>query len=415
MKLSYLNISCLTAGLLFAGYVFAAEHPTGTLKAVYVFTDETSSNGIYQPSYNLYEGFGLSFEDFSYKPKNGTRFFGDFKNVTLDNRNLNFGAAKTGLFNARISHNQYRRIYSFDESRSTDRKNTNGTVWAQIHKNVRVFGGYGQINKNGQSLDLTEPTGFLGANQFDYSQKYYHAGTRLNYQKSYLEFSFRGSDFEDKVSSTNDRQSSQFRVTASSPVPIYDDFYLNGGFQHFIVKVNDIDDTLTSNTGWGGVRYFNKLGYHAKYSFIWDRARRTTDLAATDNITNAFYLGKEWRGNGGITVGYSYRINDDITDELKTNGYYFSGWFKPHVKLTLRAGYGSELTDVESGSTLTGDRDFTRYNASAAYKFTYGTWRAKFENKKTENKDIGSTADFMRAGTDFMVNVEKYGELSVSY
>jgi hypothetical protein len=395
--------------------IIAAERPSGVLKAGYVYTDETGNEGVYQPSYNLYDGLALSLEDFKYKLENGTRLFGDFKNVTLENRNLVFGAAKTGLFNARVSHNQYRRIYSFDESRSTDRKNSSGNFWAQAHKNVRVFGGYGQIDKSGHTIDLTEPTGFAGVNQVDYSQKYYHAGTRLNYQKSYLELSYRGSDFKDNLNSTNDRKSVQFRATASTPVPRLEDFYVHGGFQHFEVEVENINDTLTANTGWGGVRYFNKEGYHAKYSFIWDRARRATELAATDNITNAVYVGKEWRGQGGLTVGYIYCINDDIFDELKSNGYSFSGWLKPHDRLTLRAGYGAELTDVEAGSTLTGDKDYTRYNASAAYKFKYGTWRAKFENKQTENEDIGSAADFTRLGTDISINVEDYGEITGAY
>lgn len=401
--------------MLLCSVVFGAERPTGTLKAGYIYTDETGNEGVYQPSYNLYDGFVLSLEDFRYKLENNIRFFGDFKNVTLDNRNLVFGAAKTGLFSAKFSHNQYRRIYSFDESRSTERKNTNGNLWVQAHKNIRIFGGYGQIDKSGRSLDLIEPAGFTGLNQIDYSQKYYHAGTRMNYQKSYLELNFRGSDFDDKLNSINNRTSTQFRAMASTPVPKFGDFYLNGGFQHFVVKVEGISDTLTANTGWGGVRYFNKSGYHAKYSFIWDRARRATELAATDNITNALYAGKEWRGTGGLTIGFSYRLTDDIFDELKSNGYFFSGWLKPHAKLTLRAGYGSELTEVESGSTLTGDRDFTRYNASAAYKFKYGVWRTKFENKKTENKDIGSTAGFTRVGTDITVNVEEYGEVTASY
>ncbi|HEX2896996.1 MAG TPA: hypothetical protein VHP63_02985, partial [candidate division Zixibacteria bacterium] len=232
---------------------------------------------------------------------------------------------------------------------------------------------------------------------------------------SYLELSLRGSDFNDDINPTNDRKSIQYRVTGSAPVPRAKGLFVNGGFQHYDLELPNIADTLTANTGWGGLRYFHEKGYYAKYSFIWDRARTTTDLAATDNITNALYLGKEWRSLGGFTVGYSYKLNDDINDELQTDAVHLSGWYKPHRQVTLRAGYGTEISDVESGTTLTGDKDVTRYNVSGTYKFKQGTWRAKFESKQTENKDIGSNADFTRIGTDINFNIEIYGDFSVSY
>lgn len=413
MKIFSLTICLALAFILVA--TIQSEEPHGKVSVGYIFTDEEGNNGIYQPSYNLYEGVGVSLEDFTYKLTNGTKLFGDFRNITLNNRYLTAGASKTGLFNLRLSHNQYRRTYSFDGDKSTKRRNSNGAFWIQAHKNIRLFGGYGVIAKKGESVELTEPAGFVGINGYDYSQKYFNGGARFNYAKSFVEVEYRGSEFENELNSLDKRNTKRYRISAWTPIPRFNEFSVNGGFQHFDLELPNINDTLTSNTGWGGVRYFNKDGFHAKYSFIWDRARRTTDLTATDNISNAVYVGKEWRDQGGLTVGYRHEINDDFSDELSTNGYFFSAWLKPHQKVTLKAGYGSEITDVESGSTLTGDKDFTRYQASGAYKFKQGTWRIKLENKKTENDNIGSTAEFTRVGTDAVLNYEKYGELLFAY
>ncbi len=392
-----------------------SEEPQGTLKLGYVFTDETGNQGVYQPSYNVYEGLGVSLEDFSYRLENGTRFFGDFKNVTLSNRHLSAGVAKTGLYNLRLLHSQYRRNYSFDGDKSTRRLNSNGSFWVQVHKNVRVMGGYGLISRAGESVELTEPAGFTGLNKIDYSQKYFNSGARFSYNRSFLEFDIRGSNFTNELSDSDKRDTRRYRISVSAPIPRLSDFYVNGGFQRFNLQLPDRNDTLVANTGWGGVRYFNASGYNFKYSFVWDRARRTTELTATDNITNAVYAGKEWRNEGGLTLGFRQKINDDFSDELSTKGYFFSSWLKPYPKITLRAGYGSEITDVESGATLTGDKDFTRYNASAAYKFKQGNWRIRLESKKTENNNIGSAAEFTRVGTDVAVNEDKYGDVTLAY
>ncbi len=416
MKIEKMILVFLLSALpLLASSESRPEELQGTLKLGYVFTDETGNQGVYQPSYNVYEGLGVSFEDFSYRLQNGTRFSGDFKNVTLNNRHLSAGVAKTGLYNLRLLHSQYRRNYSFDGDKSSRRLNSNGSFWVQVHENIRVFAGYGQISKKGESVELTEPTGFAGINKIDYSQKYFNSGARFSHNRSFLEFDFKSSDFSNELNSADKRDTKRYRFSASAPIPRLSDFYVNGGFQSFNLRMPDRNDTLTSNTGWGGVRYFNNSGYNFKYSFIWDRSRRTTDLAATDNITNAVYAGKEWRNQGGLTLGYRHKINDDFSDGLSTKGYFFSSWLKPHPKVTLRAGYGSEITDVESGATLTGDKDFTRYNASADYKFKQGNWRIKLESKKTENNDIGSSAEFRKVGTDVTVNVDKYGNVMLAY
>ena len=414
MKNLLTAISLLLLTALLTPSAFADEY-AGTLKIGYLYNDEEGNQGVYQPTYNTYEGLAVSLEGFNYRYKNGTRLFGNFKNLTLNNRHLVFGAASTNKFNLRFRHNKYRRSYSFDEDRASRRRYSNGSLWLQAHKNIRILGGYGQINKSGQSLDLFEPAGLKQLNEFDYSQKFYNVGVKLSRKAAYAQLELRGSNFDDELGKASPRNSKMIRVTGSSPLTNLSNFYINAGFQNYKVKISDTNDTLNSNTGWGGIRYFSRSGFQLKYSFIWDRSRRTGDLTATDKIANRLQLGKVWRGQGGLSFGYSHLINDDVRDEVKTNGYFVSTWLKPGIRVTLRGSYGSEITEVESGSTLTGDKNLTRLRGSISYKHEYGRWRARFEDKSVENDDIGSRADFIKVGTDLTVSYEKYGELQAAY
>ncbi|MEE8405153.1 MAG: hypothetical protein V3S17_07155 [candidate division Zixibacteria bacterium] len=414
MKNLLTTISLLLLTSVIAPNAIADEY-TGTLKIGYVYNDEEGNQGVYQPTYNTYEGMAVSLEGFNYRYKNGTRLFGNLKNVTLNNRHIVFGAARTNKFNLRLSHNKYRRSYSFEEDRATRRLFSNGSLWLQAHQNIRIFGGYGQINKSGQSFDLFEAVGLKQLNEFDYSQKFYNVGAKLSRDGSYLQLELRGSNFDDELGKASQRNSKMIRVTGSSPLTNLKNFYVNAGFQNYKVEISNTSDTLNSNTGWGGIRYFSRGGMQLKYSFIWDRSRRTGDLVATDKIANRVQFGKVWRSRGGLSFGYSHLINDDVRDEVKTNGYFVSTWFKPGNRVTLRGSYGSEITEVESGSTLTGDKNLTRLRGSISYKHKYGRWRAKIEDKSVENDDIGSRADFMKVGTDLTVSYEKYGELQAAY
>ena len=368
-----------------------------------------------QSTYNLYEGVALSLEKFSYRFDDGTRVFGNFRNMTLNNRNLVLGVTKSGLYGLSMRNNQYRRTYSSHGGEFTRRHMTNGQFWVQPHRQLKLFGGYGQTGKKGQMIDLFEPAGVAALAMVDYTQKYFNAGARFKHNRSVAEVEYRGSDYSDDTNEANDRSSKRFRVTAASPVPNYENFLINGGFQRFESEIPNQAETLTANTAWGGLKFFCGEGYSLRYSFIFDRSRRTGDLSATDNISHAVYGGKLWRRHGGFSVGYRYKINDDVRDEVTTNGYIFSGWVNVIPEVTLKAGFGSENKEVQQGRTLTGDEDFTRQWASVKYKFTPGFVRVKLANKKTENDDIGSSAEFTRFATDLSFFSEDYGQLQTSY
>ena len=387
----------------------------GVVKVGFVYVDDEGNRGVNQSTYNLYEGAALSLEKFSYRFDDGTRVFGNFRNITLNNRNLVLGVTKSGLYGLTMRNNQYRRTYSFQGSRFTRRHQTNGQFWVQPHRHLKLFGGYGQTGKKGQMVDLFEPAGNTALTTVDYTQKYFNAGARLKYKRSVAELEYRGSDYSDDTNDANDRSSKRFKLTVATPLPKHENLLVNGGFQRFESEIPNQIDTLTANTVWGGLKFFYGDGYSLRYSFIFDRSRRTGDLSATDNISHAVYGSKLWRGHGGFSVGYRYKINDDVRDEVTTNGYFFSGWVDVVPEVILKAGFGSEKKEVQKGRTLTGDEDFTRYWASAKYRFTLGFVRVKLANKKTENDDIGSSAEFTRVATDLSLFSENYGQLQTSY
>ncbi len=393
----------------------AGSEYDGVVKVGFVYVDDEGNRGVNQSTYNLYEGAALSLEKFNYRFDDGTRVFGNFRNITLNNRNLVLGVAKSGLYGLSVRSDQYRRTYNFQGSRFTRRHQTNGQAWVQPHQNLKLFGGYGQTGKKGQLVDLLEPAGNTALTPVDYTQKYFDVGARFKYERGVAELEYRGSDYSDNDYETNNRSSKRFRVTVVTPLPKHENFLINGGFQRFESEIPSQSDTLVANTVWGALKFSYGDGYSLRYSFIFDRSRRTGDLSATDNISHAVYCGKLWRRQGGFTVGYRFKINDDVRDEVATNGYFFSGWVNVVPEVILKAGFGSEKKEVQEGHTLTGEENFTRYWASAEYKVAPGFVRIKLANKKTENDDIGSSAEFTRAATDLSLFSEAYGQLQTSY
>lgn len=403
----------LTA-LVLAGTALAADF-RGDAKVGYVYLDQEGNQAMNQPTFNLYEGGVLSLENFRYSWDNGLRLFGDFNNITMNNRNLALGVQKSGLGGVSLRHDKYRRVYSFDGERYTRREQTAGQVWVNPVDHVKLFGGYGLTRKAGQMVDLVDPAGSAGLNEVDYSQSYYNAGAEFTYNRSRLEVEYRGSSYGDDIDDLRDRDTRRLRATAVTPLPRYENLLLNGGFQNYRGRLVNRDDTLTANTAWLGARWFYGDGYTVRYSFVFDRARRTGDLTATDNLVNALYAGKTWRGKGGVQAGYRHRINDDVADEVTDNGYVLSGWINATPDLQLRAGFGSETSEVQEGTTLTGDQDRTRLWGQVRYRHSYGTIRLKGESRSTENDDIGTSADFFRLGSDLSVSLTKYGTVSASY
>ncbi|MFH1701115.1 MAG: hypothetical protein ABIE07_11065 [Candidatus Zixiibacteriota bacterium] len=391
------KIICLVAAVLLLSAALAmAEQSTGVVKVGYLNLSEEGSLSVYHPNFNMYNGLQISLEKFNYRFNNGTRVNADFKNITLKNRDLSLGLSKSGNYGINLNYNQYRRIYNSTGSANTERKTIGGNAWFQPHRMIRLYGGIGSVGKEGYAANLYSIGPAILKNKINYSQKYFNSGFRFTHFYYNFQADYRSTSFNDDLVWDNDRNSSRARINAVIQLPFYQKVILNSGFQHYTTKVKNRFDTLSANTVWGGVKYNYGSGYSLKYDFIWDRARRTGDLTATDNITQGFFVSKVWPQTAGITLGYRHKVNDMIPDELSSRGYYLSGWAKLSPQMTAKANYGSENRAVNEGETLTGDRDYSRYRVSLKYDLPreYGNVRILRENKKIENNEIGSESSY---------------------
>ncbi len=405
----------LLAVAFVAATVAAEPEVSGDVRVGWTFTDEEGNEGVYQPNYNLYDGPAISLEDFSYRMDNGLRLYGDLKNVTLNNRNLMAGATRAGLFGITVRHNKYRRVYSFEGDKFTRRASTYGDVWFEPTEYVRLFAGYGNIQKEGDRVALFEQFGTTDVTAVNYTQNQFHGGAQLKYKRNYLKAEYRQTGFSDDLNAQNDRDARRLRVTAVGSLPQLPMIVFNGGFQNYQREINLSEDTLSANTVWGGARFFDRSGYSLRYSFIWDRAQRTGDVVATDNLRNAIYAGKVWRGAGGITLGYRYALNDDFFDEESTSGFYASGWYRPADRLKLEASVGMDETTVDNGRTLVGQESFVRNRFAASYRTDMGTVRGSYSLRKTENDDIGAEATYGKFSVDLIAEKFGWGRFFGSY
>jgi len=412
MRSMFLVIPALS--VIAAANVFPADY-RGTVRAGYIYTDLEGNHAVNQGTFNLYDGVALSLNDFSANLRNGYQFNADLTNVTLHNRRLSLGLSKPGLLGVSFNHSAYRRVFDFNGNHRTKRYLTDGRLWWQAHEWFRL---YGDIAVNSVSGDAGQYFGGIDHGIFspvDYGNTRYGLGLTYRRRRTTGTVEYRGSSYNDDAAGRNDRRTRRLKITASSPIPRYERLVVAGGLQNFRMALDGRDDSLHSQTLWGGARLYLNHGYQFRYSFLFDRARRTGDVVETDNLVHALYVGRVWRSKGGVTLGYQRRINDDVFDERTGNNWYVSGWFKPIPALTLDAGHGSETLEVATGQTLTGRRDRNRAWVSAKYRYSVGWLRMKVTNRETEYEEIGSDAEYLRFAGDTWLDLPRYGQVSASY
>ncbi|MEW6412783.1 MAG: hypothetical protein AB1483_09960 [Candidatus Zixiibacteriota bacterium] len=413
----YKGVFTIVVAVLLVAVIANAQSDNygGTVRVGYLFLDTEGNQSLNQNTFNLYQGIDLSLEQFSYRFDNGLNFSANIRNAAFRNRNVALSASKTGAWGIGFTHNGYRRPYDFNGDFETHRYRSSGQLWWRARPWVKFFAGLGVIKKNGEMLKLFVPEDGIIADSVDYSLWSYHAGLTFQENRRVGQIEFRRTTFSDGVDYDNDRSTIRFRADGSMPLPNYENLTVNAGYQYYRNAFERRVDTLQAHTFWGGVRFVNDDGYLVRYSFIFDRARRTGDATDADNITHAVYIGKSWHRRGGVTAGYKYRLNDDISDELTGNGYSITAWFMPVDKLSLKAGYGSEEMDVDEGRTLTGTTERSNGWASARYRADFGWLRVKVQNRQMDNEDIGSSTDYIRFAGDVSVELSQYGMATGSY
>ena len=413
MKRLFCILAILT-GLLLSQGAQATDY-SGQVSIGYVFMDEEGDLSLNQPTYNEYEGVALSLRQLRFNLKDGTYIFGDLKNVTLNNRNLRAGVSKPGLFYLALDSKQYRRVYSADGVQNTQRAVSGGTAWVQPHKNVKVFGGYSLTHRRGSFIELYELGGPPPAKNVDFKNQFYNGGVVIGERLRSIELEYKGQSYTDELGVADDYKTSRFRASGRSAIPRYERLWVNAGYELYQRQRQTLGDSIETNLGWGGLRLNLDQGITAKYSFLWDRTRSTSEAVATDNIVNAFGVEKTFMQKGGIGVGYRYQLKDDIFHELQGHSFFASGWYRPTPKIDLRADVGTSNLDDKQATTLAGDDENTRYRISASFHDTPGKLRIKYESREQKRDDIGSSIDYDRFGADLTLNRDAYGRLTVSY
>ncbi len=405
-------VACLFAFLVLVGATFASERAAqGEVSLGYVYLDEEGNLSVNRGTRNLYEGMALSLEDFRYYLGHDLRLFADLRNVTLDNRNLIAGISRPGEGALTVRHQQYRRIYDFDGDLTTDRRNTSGNLWLRPVKQVRLFGGYGVTDRSGDMVSLLDTLAVDPTHPIDYRHTFTHAGVTLHHERRSLTAQVRVSSLEDDTPADRDRNSRRWQLTAGTPLPRWDFVILNGGFERYTAIQENRDDSLLANTVWGGVRAYPGQGYNIRYSFVFDRSRRTGDLSATDNIINAITGGRTWRNRVGFEAGYHYEFTDDVLDERTGEGVTLTAWYRPVDRLMVRVGYGTDHDDFKSDHNLTGRRTRDRHHASARYRIPAGSVRLAYRSMLTEYKDLGSESDYNRYSADVYLESHRCGRI----
>ena len=165
---------------------------SGDVKIGYIYLDEEGNQGVYHPTFNLYEGPTVSSEGFRYRFDNGMLMRADLNNIILNNRNLSASLAQPGLFDVKVGHDQFRRIYNFDGTSFTRRHKEHASLSVQPMKYLKLFGGVLMMERSGTTTDLFDPTPVAATVDVDYKRSYYNVGAQVNYEGSMILGEYRG-------------------------------------------------------------------------------------------------------------------------------------------------------------------------------------------------------------------------------
>ncbi len=400
--------------LLCAASAIAAEGG-GRVRLGYVITDEEGNLGVNSETYNLYEGPSISLENFQYITDYGLNVSANLKRITLNNRHLTASVSKPRHFGLTVTNQQYRRIYSFDGDKFTRRRTTGGQVYYYPIREVKLYGGYSQTDKHGESEYPLTPFGERLFSSTDYSHISFNVGGKAVFKQGSLDFEYRRYDFTDDIRDAGDRDGQQVRASAFAPIPGYDSVVLSGGYQFRRDRHETTDIKLETNTGWAAARAHLPAAFVAEYRFVAARSEHTERDVEIDHFINTATVSRTWRKYGGLRVGYENRVRDEIFNRTSSDGLLFSGWFH-YDRLTLRARLALREEEVTDGATLVGEEELTRHQVSARYDIAeWGDVSLSWLGRIKTNEDIDTRVDYDAITAETNLYREAYGKLSLTY
>jgi hypothetical protein len=388
----------------------------GNVKVGYTFTDEDGEYVLSPETYNVYEGIGLSLTDFRFQTKGGLNFSANLEDITLKNRNLRFTSYKSGLFKLNVNHNRYRRRFDTDGSVYTRRQSSGVSATLTPIKQIKLFGGFSDIDKESRGLDLSSPVVYLPVPRADFTHRTFNAGAQGFCPYGSLRLEYRHSNFDDELAAANNRKADVIDVNAYSTVPGYDWIGLSGGFQYRNDEMDSSQVVLKTYQGWGGTKVYLPKNMTLNYRLLYARSKHEAMLRETDNYIHTLSLSKNWLRRGGFRIGYEMRIADDLLDRTESNGFLTGGWYAPMERLQARGEYRQRTREVKNGTTLVGDEDFSKYLVSLKYTCPkWGNLSARYTGRVKTNDDINSSVDYQVIASELNLLSKRYGRLNVAY
>ncbi len=403
------------AALLLTGSAIAGSG-SGDLKVGYTYLDQDGNQSMNHSTFNVYEGAALSLEGFRYRFDNGIVARADLRNIVRNDRNLNASLFKRGIFDLRLSHDKFRRVYSFDGDKFTRRQTTKGQLSVRPIEYIEIYGGGGFMQRTGNTVDLFNPTSTPEPTEVDYKRNFYNAGVSFSHENSMVRVEYRGAKFTDDLDPMRDQKRFEFRSDAYITIPNYEFLHVLGGFRRYVTEEDATGFGIRSNRGWGGGLVELPHNFSVKYIGMLDRTASDSDFVATDNMSHAGYVSYNDPRLWGATVGYQFDVNDDFEDEIRANSFYVSAWVKPHPYWEIRGEDGQRSEDIEDGVRLVGEEKRQRFSGQVRFrKPDVGTFRVKWDGSIRKNEDIGSKVDRNRVSVDGSLTLEKYGWLTAGY
>ena len=388
----------------------------------YTIIDDYDNPSVSQETYNYYEGFALSIDNFRYSLNNGINFNGNFYNTTLNNRNIRFSSFKSGLYNLSLYNNQYRRIYDATGSKFTRRESSGIKGFVQPTKNIKFFGGFNYSDKDGLTSYTFRPILEVQDRSVNFTTYNYNFGGTVfdkhgNVTVDYKTFIAQDDEIPGFM---HDRKATQLNITASSTVPNHEEIQLFAGYLSREDKMDSLTTNLKTTNGWGAVRYYFGDQFRFNYRLIMTSTEHFDNATTTDNNYHTASIQKDWDRIGGIRVGYEMRKSEDDINKASSNGYIIDGWYNYNQTWFFRGRYSSHTREVDEGSVLIGDREKSKHLFSVKYMLKdFGSMTGKVERQIKRYNDIAdlgdglvsSEANYTKASFRLSLKDKRFGKL----
>jgi hypothetical protein len=411
-----------------------AQSGGGTVKFGYVLTDEEGSRAVNQKTYDLYEGLGVSLNDFSYFWASGLGLRADITNATLNNRNETVSLFKPGVFSLNLHHDRTQRIYSANANDVTRRETFRSSASISASRNAELFGGFSLTDRDGVVSDVFQSRSDTTSYNVDYQSTSFNIGGRAFSQRGEIRAEYRRSKFNDNALgssslSATDRTGDNFNVRAGVRRVGWDRLSLTSGYTYRRDKLDIGTQELVTKLGWAVARATLPNNLSATYKFTFGRTNNNSgQFAETDNVVNVLTLAKSWRGRYGLRLGYENRISDDLSERTTSNGLIVGGWLRDKEHFNASGEFFLRDRNVNNGATQTGD--FTAYRQKVTLKYRDKGWGdiSLRWNGKTTSRDpaisirdtltnplVETRVNYNVISTTTNLKTKKYGGVSITY